>query len=160
MADLLSLSGYDGIEIYNTVIEELDGSPLSTAKWDRLLVKGRRVLGIVNQDFHELHHARDCFNVVRTAGLLPREAISALKSGNFYCFKGVEIDEVGRDGRKLYVRTKNARLIKFIGNGGTVFKRVRGAEAEMEMTDDQNYVRIECLAEADEISWTQPFFRE
>ena len=46
------LDNYNGIEIYNGVIERLMGNPLATDKWDRLISKGKRVWGLANDDSH------------------------------------------------------------------------------------------------------------
>ena len=49
---LEALKGYAGIEIFNGVILDLEGSELATDKWDRLLAQGRRVWGFANDDSH------------------------------------------------------------------------------------------------------------
>ena len=46
---------FDGIEIFNGVIERLDGAAIATDKWDYLLVKEKRVLGFASDD-HPLRH--------------------------------------------------------------------------------------------------------
>ncbi|MEK6795224.1 MAG: CehA/McbA family metallohydrolase [Spirochaetota bacterium] len=158
MQKLQSLMRYDGIEIFNSVIEFLDGSALSTAKWDRLLMADRRVLGFCNQDFHDRPHLSDCANVVRTKSPDAKDILAALKNGNFYCHHGVIIEDIGRDGDTVFVRTKNAKLIRFIGNGGIVFRNVKASNADITINEKWKYVRIECLGEGDEISWSQPFY--
>ncbi len=50
--ELERVTGYDGIEVYNAVIERLDGYAISTDKWDYLLARGRRVLGFASDDSH------------------------------------------------------------------------------------------------------------
>jgi len=160
--ELLSLNGYDGIEIYNSIVERLDGSPLSTAKWDRLLASGRRVLGFANQDFHELCDASFCCNAAACADNSASSIFAALKAGRFYCHNGVSILKLGRNGDVVRVATANAKLIRFVGPGGVVLKKVKGVSAEFEFLPDSPanfYVRVECLGEGEEISFSQPFFR-
>ena len=161
--ELLELKGYSGIEIYNRVIEDLEGSPLSTAKWDRLLSSGRRVLGFSNLDFHDRHHAVDCCEALACEGRSQELIFEALKAGRFYCHYGVVIKSLRREGGKVSVSTENAKLIRFIGFGGKVLKKVVGASAEIEFKADDpafKYIRVECLGEGERISFSQPFFRD
>ncbi|OGV49776.1 MAG: hypothetical protein A2X49_02885 [Lentisphaerae bacterium GWF2_52_8] len=160
--ELLELKNYDGIEIYNTVIEFLDGASLSTAKWDRLLASGRRVLGFANQDFHDYPHALDCCNFVSGNDRTPKGILKALKNGQFYCHYGVRIKSMGRCGSSVFVETENAKLIRFVGFGGVILKKCKASSAEIEFKEDSKYkyVRIECLGEGEDISFSQPFFRE
>lgn len=160
--ELLALKNYDGIEIYNSVIERLDGSPLSTAKWDRLLTHGRRVLGFANQDFHGMADLMDCCNAIAGRDKSPQAIFDALKSGRFYCHHGVKVKRLGRNGGKVFVETENAKLIRFIGFGGKTLEKIKAPSAEIEFKDGDGsyeYIRVECLGEGDEISFSQPFFR-
>jgi hypothetical protein len=158
---LLSLQNYTGIEIYNSVIERLSGSPLSTAKWDRLLADGKKVLGFANQDFHNLGDALDCWNVVQTPDARTETIFDALKQGRFYCHCGVNIRSLARVGDTVRVETENARLIRFVTTGGCVFKKVkdRCAEVAFGTLKESDYIRVECLGVGEEISFSQPFFR-
>jgi hypothetical protein len=158
---LFALTNYKGIEIYNSVIERLYGSPLSTAKWDRLLAGGKKVLGFANQDSHLPGDHKDCCNVVRVRNRTPEDIFNSLKDGNFYCYYGVEILGIGRSGDTVSVETRNARLIRFIGLGGRVLKKESARKARIKFTGHPyyGYIRIECLGEGEQISWSQPFFR-
>jgi hypothetical protein len=152
---------YDGIEIYNVGTEDDPGSPLATDVWDRLLSSGKRVLGFANQDVHELRHVKGCGNMVRAASGEPREIFRALKQGNFYCYCGVEIAELGRERQTIRVETKDADSIRFIGRHGRVISEVYDRGAELKFRDGElySYVRIECQGPDGRKSWTQPFFR-
>jgi hypothetical protein len=160
--ELNTYEKYDGIEIYNKLIEDLDGSPLSTAKWDRLLAHGKKVLGFVNHDAHRVNDVSDCGNMASVSKADPVTIFEALKTGCFYGYHGVEIIDIGRKKDTLYVNTKNAELIRFIGFGGKHLKKVKGKEAEINFENVKShvYIRIECLGIGEEISWSQPFFRE
>ena len=162
LADLKALNNYHGIEIYNSVVERLEGSPLSTAKWDRLLGSGVRVLGFANQDFHKADDFRDACNVVNVKKKTAAEVFKALITGNFYCYYGVEILSAGRKGRTVHIKTADAETIRFIGNFGVVLSKTKSKSASFDFgtTDETKYIRIECLGKGEEISWTQPFFKE
>lgn len=159
--DLLRLNDYSGIEIYNPKIETLEGSPLSTAKWDRLLSSGKRILGFANQDAHTAQECVDCCDVVKVPNRDPQSIFEALRSGNFYCHYGVTLLDIGREGSTIFVKTRNAELIRFIGYGGRLLKEQRGRKAKITFIDDERYryIRVECLGRAKQICWSQPFFR-
>jgi hypothetical protein len=160
--ELLHLKDYSGIEIYNTKIETLEGSPLSTAKWDRLLSSGIKILGFANQDAHTTADFVDCCNVVRVRTRDSQAIFEALRSGSFYCHYGVTVQDIGREGHTLSVRTRNAELIRFIGYEGRLLKEQQGRKAQISFIDDDRYryIRIECLGRGKEICWSQPFFRD
>lgn len=159
--ELIELKGYTGIEIYNSVIERLPGSPLSTAKWDRLLGSGRRGLGFAAQDAHQPYDYCDCGCVVCVNQRTPAAVLKALQQGNFYCHYGVTITDIGRQRNRIYVKTKNARLIRFIGEYGVVLAKTKGKSGTYTFTKApaDTYVRVECLGVGEQISWSQPFFR-
>ena len=162
--ELYNLKNYSGIEIYNSVIERLEGFALSTAKWDRLLANDIKVLGFVNQDSHGEYDYKDCCNVVNvnTKEETAENIFLSLRTGNFYCYYGVEILDIGRNSNIVYVKTKNAKLIRFVGFGGRVLKKADSKEAEMKFLDDPKYkyIRMECIGTGEEVSWTQPFFKD
>ncbi len=159
--DLLRLDDYTGIEIYNSKIETLEGSPLSTAKWDRLLSSGKKILGFANQDAHTALECVDCGNVVKVRSRDPEAIFEALRCGSFYCYYGVALRDVGREGSTIFVKTRNAELIRFIGYEGRLLKEQKGRRAEIRFIDEERYryIRIECLGKGKQISWSQPFFR-
>jgi len=158
---LLSLKGYTGIEIYNSVIERLQGFALSTAKWDRLLEKGKRVLGFANQDYHWKTDISECCNVVWAPEKTPQAIFSALKSGCFYCHYGVDITDISRIKDTVHVSTRNGRVIRFVGGGGRIYRKVKARSASFSFKECPNsqYLRLECLGIGEEMSWSQPFFR-
>ncbi len=160
--ELLRMEEYSGIEIYNTKIETLEGSPLSTAKWDRLLSSGKKVLGFANQDAHTARECVDCCNVVRVGKKDRHTIFHALRSGSFYCYYGVVLLDIGRAGSALFVKTRNAELIRFIGYEGRLLKEQQGRQGEITFIDDDRYryIRIECLGRGKHICWSQPFFRD
>ena len=119
------------------------------------------MLGFADQDVHKLRHVKGCGNLVRAASREPTSIFRALKRGNFYCFNGVEIMEMGRDGETIRISTKNANTIRFIGRNGTIIEETEGKSGEIQFKDGElyTYIRIECLGQRGDVSWTQPFFR-
>ena len=79
-----SLSGYAGIEIYNGVVEWLEGSALATDRWDRLLSSGRVVWGFANDDAHRAEDVGCAWIRVAAADRSPEAILNALRLGSFY----------------------------------------------------------------------------
>ncbi|MDY6914611.1 MAG: CehA/McbA family metallohydrolase [Planctomycetota bacterium] len=156
---LESKRSYDGIEIYNAVIEGLVGCALSTDKWDYLLASGRRVLGFAGDDLHAEAHVGLAWICVRTASAKAEGILSAIRQGNFYCSSGVEITDIRAGGGLIEIETANAEEIHAISDGGRRVARVtEKAIAFRAEGDSPTYVRFEAHGYGSAMAWTQPFF--
>ncbi len=150
---------YDGIEIYNGVIERLDGASISTDKWDYLLVKGRRVLGFASDDSH-------CDTDIGLAAIMVRSAagdaasiFEAIRRGNFYCTTGVEITDIRREGNVIHVHSANGQEVHAISRGGVRVARVQGPSITYTLPEGGGYyVRFTVFGPGAAMAWTQPFF--
>ena len=122
---------------------------------------GEKNSGFANQDAHTAQECVDCCDVVKVRNRDPQSIFEALRSGNFYCHYGVTLLDIGREGSTIFVKTRNAELIRFIGYGGRLLKEQRGRKAKITFIDDERYryIRVECLGRAKQICWSQPFFR-
>jgi len=161
-----ALDGYVGIEIYNGVIERLEGTPLATDRWDRLLSKGRRVWGFANDDAHAPVDFEVAWNVVRVGERTPEAILAALRNGNFYASTGVEITDIFVDENVFRVETTNAHRIRFFTQHGVCRQTTDGSTAEYRLPTDAEqarrflYVRAECYGIGGRMAWTQPLFAE
>ena len=139
------LDGYAGIEIYNGVVERLEGSALATDCWDRLLTAGRRVWGFAHDDFHRPEDLARGWIVVQASGRGATEICDAIRHGRFYASTGVEIARIEVDGPSLFVAALNAGRIRFLGAGGRELAYADAPEARYRVTGDEGgYVRAEC----------------
>jgi len=75
---LESMPRYDGIEVYNAVIRRLEGSPLATDRWDRLLSQGIRVWGYANDDAHRRGDYGHAWNAVSSVNRQPDGVLQGL----------------------------------------------------------------------------------
>lgn len=158
---LLDKAHYDGVEIFNGVIERLQGYAISTDKWDLLLANGRRVLGFASDDAHAQCDIALGWLMVRTADASPAGILRALQTGHFYCSTGVNLTDISREGSTVSVASPDAQEIRAIGDGGVCFTRVRGCEAAFSFDAiPAEYVRFELYGQGAAMAWTQPFFRE
>lgn len=158
---MLSLQNYHGIEIYNAVINRLDGSSLATEKWDCLLSGGRRVWGFASDDFHRPEDLGKAWNMVRVPSLKARSLLDALRKGAFYCSTGVEILDVVVQGDYIGVETWNAERVLFIGGEGRLLHVADGSRASR-FFDSRlyPYVRIEAEGRESAKAWSQPLFAQ
>ncbi|MDA1192060.1 MAG: phosphoesterase, partial [Candidatus Poribacteria bacterium] len=159
-----SLEDYHGIEIYNGVIERLQGSPVATDRWDRLLTSGKRIWGFGNDDSHAPEDVELAWNVVRVAENTPDAIMSALRHGSFYASTGVEITDIQVSNGEFKVETANAQRIRFITKFGIYRQTTNGSSATFALPNDErdaqtlSYVRAECYGEGGRSAWTQPIF--
>ena len=157
---LLARQDYDGIEIYNGVIERLDGAAISTDKWDYLLVKGRRVLGFASDDSHCLDDIGLAAIMVRSSARDAASILAAIRRGNFYCTTGVEITDIRREGNVIHVQSANGQEVQAISRGGVRVARVSGPSMSHTLPDGPGYVRFAVYGPGAAMAWTQPFFVE
>ncbi|MBM3215189.1 phosphoesterase [Candidatus Poribacteria bacterium] len=158
-----SLTGYDGIEVYNGVIERLEGTSLATDRWDRLLSAGRQVWGYGNDDAHLPCDVELAWTVVRVSERSPGAVLDALRTGNCYASTGVVVRDIAVADSLLRIDTENAERIRFIGKHGVFLQTSEGRSATFALPttpeDAQrlSYVRAECYGSGGRVAWTQPF---
>jgi len=152
--------GYDGIEIYNHVIERCQGYAISTDKWDFLLAQDRRVLGFANDDSHAECDIGNAWISVRAHERTPAAILEAVRRGNFYCSCGVELTDIRREGDAITVESRGGQEIQAIGEGGIMMQRVRQESLTFDIKAARRYVRFAVYGTGSSMAWTQPFFKE
>jgi hypothetical protein len=171
------MEGLRGMEIYTGVIRGLDGSPLATDRWDRLLAKGWRVFGHATDDQHCAEDQFIAWNCVQWHGDSPPDPkgiLSALAQGRFYASTGVEISSIAVvDSGKTVTVTSNGDELRWITSGGSVLKTTSsgaGNCSAMEclaaaqeaspvgLARPDPYLRVECHREDGTTAWSQPFW--
>ncbi|MDD5708401.1 MAG: hypothetical protein PHR35_20975, partial [Kiritimatiellae bacterium] len=148
-------------EIYNGVIERLEGEALATDKWDYLLSNGHRVLGFASDDSHEKSDIGQGWLMVRAAARTPHAILAALQRGNFYASTGVKIRSIRRAGASIVVETADADEIWAVGSWGVRLARVAGPRIAFDCSKLQGgnaYVRFVAYGRGSAAAWTQPFF--
>lgn len=159
-AQLLHLERYHGIEIYNNVIEYLEGSPYALDRWDRILSAGKRVWGYANEDTHWVKQMGSAWNAVNVRERSAQAVLEALKEGRFYASTGVVIDEIVVEDGYLRVSTSNAHTLRLISLQGRVVEQVQSARATFSLDRAEGYARVEAVGEGERFAWTQPVFLE
>lgn len=157
---LETLFNYAGIEIYNGVIDRLEGSSLSTDRWDRLLSAGFKVWGYSNDDSHQPGDRGKGWSVVQAEENSLEQIIDGLRSGRFYASTGVEILQISTmdNDNEIFVEASNAQKIVFLGQWGKHYKTVEDNKASYVVKGNEGYIRVECYGSGGKTAWTQPIF--
>jgi len=159
-SQLLHLERYHGIEIYNNVIEYLEGSPYALNRWDLLLSEGKRVWGYANEDTHRVLQMGSAWNAVNVRERSKEAVLEALKEGRFYASTGVVLEEITVEDSYYRVRATNAKEMRLISLHGEVVEHVVGNMASFSLHKARKYARVEAIGEAGSRAWTQPVFLE
>jgi predicted metal-dependent phosphoesterase TrpH len=157
---LLHLERYHGIEIYNNVIEYLEGSPYALDRWDRLLSAGKQVWGYANEDTHRVFQIGSAWNAVNVRERSKEAVLEALKEGRFYASTGVVIEEMVVEESVYRLRAHNAKELRLVTLQGQIVERVSGGQATFSLSKAHVYARIEAVGEGQARAWTQPVFLE
>lgn len=153
------LTGYTGIEIYNGVVERLEGSALALDRWDRLLASGKRIWGYAHDDSHRSTDIARGWNVVQATDNSVAAICDALRNGRFYATTGVEISRIEFSEDEIIVTAPNAQRIRFLGTWGKELYYADDCRAGYRVTGEEGrYVRVECYGEGTQTAWTQPFY--
>ena len=160
-----SLTGAVGVEIYNAVIDRLEGSSLATDRWDRLLSQDKWLWGFAHDDSHYPQDDGHAWVMVQSAaGARPsaQDILSALRSGSFYASTGVSINSITVDGATIHVQAKDAQYIRFVTRWGVVAHDADGSEASWtvpntpDVVESLKYARVECYGAGKRMAWSQP----
>lgn len=151
--------GYVGLEIYNGLVSQLQGSGYATDKWDMLLSRGRRLWGFANDDCHWGTTGQGLgWNVAYVHRRTPAGVVAALRAGRFYASTGVTIETIRVRGRQIKIQTANARRIVALQHDGSRLAVRDDSAIDLTVPDNTPYVRFECWGDAERFAWTQPFF--
>lgn len=168
--DLLEVTGYDGIEVYNTTCERGIGRGHSEPHWDDLLARGRCPWGIAVDDAH--FHYWDALGgwIMVAAPYLDRTSVlAAIKKGHFYASSGPEIHSVSIADNTIHVECSAAVSVSLVvarpGRGWTTDRlrqspddqpSITQADLPLSAAGDAPF-RIEVRDHAGNRAWTNAF---
>lgn len=167
LEDMLSLTGYTGIEIVNG-----DGNPeydVAFDKWDQLLTAGRTVWGFGNDDFHVYGQEKRAWNMVLAERNTNDSILEAVKAGSFYVSTGFDFAGIhAEDGLITVDLPANERLnriykyVTLIGKEGQVLHEETGRlnRVQYQCSGEEGYVRIAAYLEGGYGAFSQPLFVE
>ncbi|MDZ7262238.1 MAG: hypothetical protein ONB05_09065 [candidate division KSB1 bacterium] len=156
---MLQLTGFCGLEIFNGVIDRLVGDSLAVKEWDYLLSRGKRCWGFGADDSHELFDIGRVWIKVRAEKGEISYLFQALKEGNFYVSTGLDFRELSLIENKIHIETDEETAFRFVGPEGKILKYHLGHLAEYWIEGWEDYVRVEGWNRKGWF-WTQPFWGE
>lgn len=158
--DALALSGFDGVEIYNTVSEKGQSSrPYSGYFVDILANMGVAYPLIAADDTHMYGGVDDCkaWIMVRTENDSVESILSGIRRGDFYASQGPELS-VRREGDRLIAHCSPCVTIDFLSNSAWVpDKMTRGTgltHAEYRIKEWEKWVRVEVCDDQGRYAWS------
>jgi len=167
LEDMLNLTGYDAVEVFNTGCERLMHAGSAGIYWDTLLEHGRPMLGVACDDTHEKTPNRsDRFGgwvMVRSTARTPAAIISAMRAGGFYSTQGPVIEDWGIRNGEIYLKCspcKEVHVVAYPVRGRSFWAPEDGylTEVSYPLKGGERYIRVECRNEAGETAWTNPHF--
>jgi len=164
--DLLGLTDYLGIEIFNSTCHFSIGKGYSTVHWDDLLTRGKFSFGFAVDDVHwhsNPHRPTDAFYawvMVKAKELTAESLMESLRNGLFYSSTGPEILDVEVSNETLRVKTTMVHAINFMANNSLGERFTAAAkpltEATYKVRGKETYIRIEVEDEKGGTAWTNP----
>jgi hypothetical protein len=157
---MLGWNGLRGLEIYNGLIQHLDGSAYALDKWDRLLSAGRRVWGFADDDSFVPPDVQQGWNVAYVKERSVAGVVDALRAGRFYASSGVRIESIQVEGRRVRIATDTAHKIVGVTRHGRRFIEREGPVLDTDVPADLPFARFECWGAGERFAWTQPFWTD
>lgn len=163
--EVISLEGYDAIEIFNTGCERLCHAGHAEVYWDMLLRRGRRVYGIACDDTHGKTRKSDRFGgwiMVKAMTCSHNDIMKALRAGDFYSSTGPTIYDWGIINDQIYIKCSPCKEVHFITyppRGAANYKEDKPlTEVTHKLCGKELYIRAECIDEKGNIAWTNPIY--
>ena len=164
--EVLNLSGFHAIEVFNTGCERLMHAGRADIYWDLLLQTGRKVWGVACDDTHGKTEKSDRFGgwiMVRSAQRTASSIIEEMKSGKFYLSQGPQIEEWGMDDDQIYFKCspcKEIHITSYPTRGGSYYAAEGQSltEVSYSLKGGEKYIRIECIDQNGCSAWTNPYF--
>ena len=165
-SEVMDLSGFHAIEVFNTGCERLMHAGRADLYWDLLLQSGRKVWGIACDDTHGKTARSDRFGgwiMVKSTERTASRIIENLKDGRFYLSQGPQIEDWGIEDDKIYFKCspcKEIHIISYVTRGHSIYanKGETLTEITYSLKGAEKYIRIECIDEDGNTAWTNPHF--
>ena len=164
--DALALSGFDDVEIYNTVSEKGQSSrPYSGYFVDLLANMGVAYPLIAADDTHMYGGVDDCkaWVMVHCDDDSLESVLAGIRRGDFYATQGPEV-HVRREGDRLIADCSPCVTIDFLSNSSWVpDKMTRGSgltHAEYQIKGWEKWVRVEVSDEQGRFAWSSVIMLE
>jgi len=159
--DLLSVKGYMGIEVYNSVCELAIGKGHAEVHWDQLLSKGVIIPAVATDDVHGSPYVGLAWTMVKAKEFSAKAIMDSLRSGCYYASCGPVVEDYRVEDGVAKIKCSEAAVILF--GGQTSFgSRIEAKDgklltsAEWQVPQDCKYVRAEVIDAQGKRAWVNP----
>ena len=162
--ELLEVTGYIGVEVYNAISDLGNAKGYSQIHADQLFNKGVLVGLTSVDDIHKSAWLGYGWTMVRAKGLTKNEIMEAIGAGSFYASCGPTIEMCRIEKETIAITCSPASEIRFQFNGCGGGLRYR-AEKDRPLTKAEwkfgrihpKWVRAEVIDKDGKYAWTNPF---
>ncbi len=162
---IADVSGFLGLEVFNTICDQLIGKGDSRYVWDQLLARGIALCGFAVDDTHG-KRAGGRFGgwvMVKASEKTPDAILDALSRGRFFSTQGPLIADFRVENGEAVVSAPNVREVFLMANGHRGLHQVVDegkvvCEARWPLAEGSTYVRAEVVDERGRRAWTNPIF--
>jgi hypothetical protein len=161
-AEMLELTGWLGIEVYNATCEITISRGDSAPIWDEILASGRQCLALAVDDCHStVLDGLQGWIHAKTESASPEGILAAIEAGDFYSSTGPEILDLGFEDGKLRVRSTPVRIASLISYGARGGRKAMPPgetfeEALLPIPEGATYVRLVLTDPCGRKAWTNP----
>jgi len=167
--DIMKLSGYHGVEIYNTSCDYERNTGLSASHIDGIIAAGLEPFIYAVDDQHDAGRAQVPIDAcgawisVKAESLSVEHIMDAVKKGHFYSSTGPEIKDISiDDDGVISVECSQVKYISFVSTPSLGMKfHAEGeplTEAVYPGRPDETYVRIEVTDYEGRTAWSNPIY--
>jgi hypothetical protein len=166
LADALSLTGVDAVEVYNENCQVANDRGDSWYLLEMLLAKGKRLLAYAADDAHFVDGEPDAFGgwvQVKAERLTPEALLAALKVGEFYSSQGPEIHDVVLAGEAVSIACSPCQTILLTGSSfyASVKRGPNITQCTLPLPAQAGpYLRVTVIDVAGKRAWTNPLWLE
>ncbi|MBM4436357.1 MAG: CehA/McbA family metallohydrolase [Actinobacteria bacterium] len=161
-AHLQGLTGFVGLEVFNSVCDVHRAKGFSNETWDAYLLEQGLTWGLATDDSHWKYAEEGRgWVMVRASDLSVVGVLAALRKGHFYSTMGPAFEDVRFDGSQVIVRCAPVRRISVMAaraKGANARAPAGGALTELvhPLKGVERYVRIEIEDHQGRVAWTNP----
>ena len=165
--DMLHLTGYDGVEVYNSNCEIYNGAGDSRPHVDSILADGRRTLLFATDDHHgTLEPKKIPDSAISWISVKAKRdiasIITSIKSGMFYASNGPELKGIRIEEGTIVAETSPSVSIGFISTPSRGTKYWANdkplTEAAYSPRKKETYIRVEATDQNGRTAWSNPIY--
>lgn len=162
IAEMMEVTGYAGVEVYNAVCETESGKGFGSVHWDQVLNKGRIVPAVASDDVHKSPGAGLCWTMIRAPALNTTAILEAIGAGCFYASTGPVVEDWRIEGGVARLKCSPVSTIRFLcsgAGGGRVQRAAAGKtieSAEWKIEGNRRWIRAEVEDAQGRRAWTNP----